>query len=496
MSNQICKLRSFSRNLRYNFGEDLKILFCSSEVFPFVKTGGLADISNTLPKELSKLGHKIKIILPKYKQIPEEKFELEKVLEDISVPILDQNANIYLTNLPNTNIMVYLVENDEYYNREVIYGGYSDNLERFEFFSLVILELIKNREMDVDIVHCNDWQTSFIPIYLKLKNNRGTFYRDIKSLLTIHNLGYQGIFEKAKYPKLGLDWKYFTSKYLEFYDKINILKGGIVFADSLNTVSEQYSEEIQTPEFGHGLDGVLRERSNDLHGIINGIDYSIWNPSTDEYIWKNYNIDTLENKKYNKKKLQDKYDLPESHHPLIGIVSRLVSQKGIDLVIQSIEILKELDLQLVVVGTGSREYEKKLSEASDKYSNKISVTIEFNPKSAHQIEAGADIFLMPSQYEPCGLNQMISLKYGTIPIVRETGGLADTIKDIDEHKDGNGFSFKKYDALEMIKTIIRAINTYKKEDKWKKLIISAMKYDFSFQKSARKYEKLYYNILQ
>ncbi|MHA1310223.1 MAG: glycogen synthase GlgA [Candidatus Helarchaeota archaeon] len=473
----------------------MKIAFVSSEVFPFIKTGGLADVSEALPKAIYGLGHNIKIFLPKYKQINNEKFNLKVVKEKLHVPIFNLNAKIFWTKLPGTDIDVYLIGNDKFYNRDQIYNDYQDNLERFAFFSLTVLELLKYLKYKPKIIHCNDWQSALIPVYLKTIYKKDVFFRSSRILFTIHNLGYQGIFDKSKYANLGLDKKYFHYKYLEFYDKINLLKGGIVFSDLLNTVSKTYSLEIQKPEFGFGLDGVLRERKADLYGILNGIDYDIWNPMTDPYIWRNYGINSIENKYYNKLKLQDINGLPKKDLPLISIISRLVSQKGLDLIVKIIDVLPEFDLQLVILGEGSKEYEEILLKASKDYPDIISANIEFNIKKAHQIEAGSDIFLMPSFYEPCGLNQMISLRYGTIPIVRKVGGLADSVKDIDEEINGNGFVFQDYTAIDLLKTIIRALKIYKNKNLWKKIIREGMQTDFSFKNSAKKYEKLYYKLI-
>ncbi|TFF86612.1 MAG: glycogen synthase GlgA [Promethearchaeota archaeon] len=474
----------------------MKIAFISSEVFPFVKTGGLADVSGSLPKEISKLGDELIIILPKYKNIDTNKFNLIPIIEDLKIPVFVGDARIFETILPDSEIKVYLVGNEEFFNREDLYGDYSDNLERFSFFSLAVLEILKAINWKPDIIHSNDWQTAMVPTYLKTLYDSKKFLQDTKILFSIHNLGYQGIFDASKYPKLGIDEKYFHHKYLEFYGKINLLKGGLIFADCLNTVSVRYSEEIQTPDFGFGLDGVLRQRSDDLYGILNGIDYDIWNPETDKFIWKNYTVETIENKEFNKRELQKSNNLPLIDQPLIGMVTRLASQKGLDLIVESIDILKELDMQLIVIGTGDKKYESQLKKASELYPRKIGVNIDFNAKKSHQIEAGSDIFLMPSKYEPCGLNQMISLKYGTIPVVRETGGLADSIKDVDKYKNGNGFVFSDYSAIELIKTIIRAINVYKTDkERWKKIMTRSMKQDFSFKKSAKTYRNLYDKIL-
>jgi len=475
--------------------DKMKIVFSSPEIYPFVKTGGLADVSGSLPKEISKLGHNIILILPKYKQISDEKYRINLFLEDLEVPFYKEIANVFETRLPSTQIPVYLISNDKFYDRDQLYNDYEDNLERFSFFSLAILELLKKFKYTPDIFHCNDWQTSMIPVYLQLIYKSKGQFKKSRTLLTIHNLGYQGIFNKSKFSKLGIDKKYFHFKYLEYYDKINLLKGGLVFSDALNTVSEKYSEEIQTAEFGFGLDGVLKERKSDLYGILNGIDYEVWNPETDPNIWKNYNRNNLEDKKINKINLQKANNLPTKDIPLFSIISRLVSQKGIDLIIDILDILIKLDLQLIILGTGTPEYEKKLIKISQDYPDKISTHIEFNSKKAHQIEAGADIFLMPSYYEPCGLNQMISLKYGTVPLVRETGGLADSITDINKSEKGNGFTFQEYDGLKLLKTMVRAMNTYKNKQLWKKIMLNGMNMDFSFYKSAKKYESLYYRLL-
>jgi len=444
----------------------MRIVICASEVVPFAKTGGLADVTGALPPALEKEGQEVIVVMPRYKSIDQPQATIGK------------------------NIKVYFIENDLYFKRDHLYGDkagdYKDNLERFSYFSKSVLSLLKEINFKPDVIHLHDWQTALIPVYLKTKYARDSFFKDTKTLLTIHNIGYQGLFEKSEFPKLGLDESVFGIDGLEFFGRINLLKGGLLFADYINTVSPTYSKEIQTKEFGFGLEGVLAKRRDRLSGILNGIDYSIWNPETDRVINTKYSFKTIEDKYKNKEELQKISRLPVKNDiPLFGIVSRLAEQKGFDLIAQDLKKICELKLQLVILGTGDLKYHVLLEEAVKKHSKTVALYLKFDDELAHKIYAGSDIFLMPSRYEPCGLGQLISLRYGAIPLVFKTGGLADTVNN------KNGFVFDKYNKDDLFKTMQKSINAFAEKDAWRKLIGNAMSCDFSWKESARHYLQLY-----
>ncbi len=484
----------------------MKIAEVSSEIIPYAKTGGLADVVGTLPSYLEKAGHEISIFMPFYRSIRKS---------DIDIKLSDITFDIQLGDIEHTvtlwkhihngskNITIYFIQHDEYFDRDGLYGtecgDYQDNAERFIFFCRAVIEAIRRLGLSIDIIHCHDWQTALIPVYLKTLFAYDERLSSIKTLLTINNLAYQGGFRQEKMKHTGLDMSLSNRKNLEHWGNVNFLKGGIVFADILTTVSKKYAEEIRTVEFGCGLEDSIKEYESKLYGIINGVDYSEWSPEIDNLISHKYSVDDLSGKALCKKQLQKNLKLPQTEVPLIGIISRLAEQKGIDLLTVIIEDLMERDLQLVILGTGDEKYHQMLKEAVPKYDNKLSVNIMFDNKLAHEIEAGADIFLMPSKYEPCGLNQMYSLRYGTIPVVRKTGGLADTIIDADEEnlKNGTatGFTMEGYFAAELLFAIDRALEMYKSRTQWRSLIRNAMKQDWSWEKSASQYETLFESIL-
>ena len=456
----------------------MKIAMVISEVVPFAKTGGLADVGGALPLALEYCGHEIIVIMPGYLGIADAKIKINRVSEDISFSIIGKN------------IKVYFLQNSLYFDRPGLYGDrngdYTDNLERFTFFCRRGLDLLKEIDFKPDILHLHDWQASLMAVYLKTLYADNSFYNRIKSLLTIHNIGYQGIFAKDEFAKLGLSENLFSVNGLEFYDRINLLKGGVIFADFLNTVSPTYAKEIQTKEFGFGLEGLLKERKNVLSGILNGIDYSVWDPDTDKFILHNYSLRDLKNKAWDKEDLQKKCGLPvNAAVPVLGIVSRLAEQKGFDIFADSLEEFCKMDAQLVILGTGDQKYHQILKGAVKKYPQNISLNLRFDDPLAHKIYAGSDIFLMPSKYEPCGLGQLISLRYGTIPLVFKTGGFADTINK------NNGFVFTGYTKLELVKTIKQAISVFKNKTQWRRLVLNAMGCNFSWKASADKYSQLY-----
>lgn len=480
----------------------MKVLVVSSEIVPFAKTGGLADVTGTLPKVLRRKGVEVDCILPKYKTVTEGNHRLEPVGSRIKVPIgnREEEGNILVTRL-NDDVNFYLVQNERYFNRDFLYGtnegDYVDNAERFIFFSRAVLEFLVHNQMRYDIIHANDWQTGLIPVYLKTIYSGHDVFSKIASVLTIHNLGYQGLFWSHDMPLTGLGWEMYTPQALEFYGKINFLKGGLVFSDVLNTVSETYAKEIQTEEFGFGLEGVLYGERDNLFGILNGVDYEIWSPETDPHIKANYRPDDLSGKLVCKKDLLDEYGFSsETETPVVGIISRLVAQKGFDILYEIGSKLAGLDVRFVVLGTGERTYEEFFSEMASRYPSKFGVKIAYDDVIAHKIEAGADMLLMPSRYEPCGLNQIYSLKYGTVPIVRNTGGLADTVVDIDEQPGrGTGFKFYQYDSALLFETVARALSWYHKKEDWKKMMIRGMGQDFSWDVSASQYLDLYKTAL-
>ncbi len=456
----------------------MKIVICASEVVPFAKTGGLADVAGALPLALEKEGQEVIIVMPRYKAIQDSKFNITRVKDDVSCSVTGKN------------IKIYFIENDNYFNRDFLYGDkigdYKDNLERFSYYCKRTLGLLKEINFQPDIIHVHDWQASLVPVYLKTLYKDDAFYKNTRTILTIHNIGYQGIFSKEEFPKLGLDWSLFNIEGLEFYDKVNFLKGGMEFSDIINTVSPTYSKEIQTKEFGFGLEGILARRRDSLFGILNGLDYDIWNPETDKLINKNFSVKTLEDKAKNKEGLQKICGLPlKKDVPLFGIVSRLAEQKGFDILAEGIEKICKSDLQLVILGTGDLKYHILLEDMVKKYPKVISLNLKFDDPLAHKIYAGSDIFLMPSKYEPCGLGQLISLRYGTVPLVFKTGGLTDTVNEL------NGFVFSEYTKEDLLKTVNKSIKAFAIKKSWRALAERAMQCDFSWGESAKQYIKLY-----
>lgn len=478
----------------------MNICQVASEMVPFAKTGGLADVVGSLTPELKK--HKIDVcaFLPLYKQVKESIPNLISTNIEVKVKIGDNvlSSRVWKTRLEN-NIDVYFIQRDEYYHRDYLYstpeGDYLDNAERFIFFARATIEAIKLLGIKCDVIHCHDWQAALIPVYLKTLYKKDPCFSGTKTLLTIHNLAYQGVFWHWDMKLTGLGWEYFNHKQLEFWGKLNFLKGGLVFADKLTTVSPRYSKEIQTPQFGCGLDGVLRERSSVLSGIINGVDYSQWNPAIDKFIPATYTEQRLANKAKNKKTLQQKCSLKESDAPLIGVIGRLAEQKGIELIVQIFDKIMGLNCQFVLLGTGEEKYHKLLPEIGKKYPAQASINITFDNTLAHLITAGADMVLLPSKYEPCGLNQLYALKYGTIPIVHETGGLADTINNYTpealSQKTATGFTFKNPTAEELFTAIKSASNLYQNKKDWQQLMKNAMSRDWSWEHSGKEYISLY-----
>ncbi len=477
----------------------MKILYLSSEVAPFAKTGGLADVAGALPVALQQRGHEVAVMMPRYGGLSQGKYQIAPTGVEFAIPIGGQSmiCKIEKTFLPESRVPLFLTACPPYFDRDGLYqtGGkdYPDNLERFVFFCRAVLQAVELLKFKPDIIHVNDWQTALVPVYLKEELAAKAFFQDCKTLLTIHNLAYQGNFPRDRYDLTSLDWRLFTMEGLEFYGSFNLLKGGLLFSDRLTTVSQHYSEEIQTEEYGCGLDGVLRARRSALSGILNGVDYSIWNPETDRLIARNYNSTCLTGKKVCKEALQKIYGLPPRPDvPLLGIISRLADQKGFDLLTEVFDYLMAFDVQFVLLGTGDPEYHRVFEALAKRYPEQCGVKLRFDNALAHQIEAGADLFLMPSQYEPCGMNQMYSLKYGTIPVVRATGGLADTVQEYDPKTgQGNGFRFEDMNPKQFFWAVKRAMDLFRNKDVWTGLMCRAMQQDFSWNRSAGRYEALY-----
>lgn len=477
----------------------MKILFATSEAYPFMKTGGLGDVSYALPKALKKIGVDIRVILPKYKSIPEEYLNNMRKIAQFTVKVGWRNKYCGLLELEKDGVKFYFIDNEYYFKRDSAYAQMDDG-ERFSFFSKAIVEAINHiNDFTPDIIHCNDWHTSMAIPVLRDQYFNNPRVNHIKTVYTIHNLKYQGIFDKKMLEELlNLGDEYFSEEKLKYYDAISFMKGGIVYADAITTVSPTYAEEIKTEYYGEGLHGLLQSRESDLYGILNGIDLDINNPRTDENLFERYDVNNLKGKSNNKCELQKMLNLPEKNDiPMIGIVSRLEEQKGFDLLKEVIEELLQENIQLVVLGTGDQKYEDMFKFFAWKYPDKLSENIYFDNSLAQKIYAASDIFLMPSRFEPCGIGQLIALRYGSIPIVRETGGLNDTVFSYNEYTgQGNGFSFTEFNAKDMLYTIRRALGFYNNnKDLWNHLIERGMKVDYSWEKAANCYVGVYNNVL-
>src|SRR6056297_140266 len=477
--------------------DKLKILFVSPEVSPFIKTGGLADVAGALPRELKKRGHDVRVVLPEYKKIP-DRFVMDfEHVTDFRMKMVWRDKYVGVNKLIYKDVPTYFIDNKYYFFRESIYEN-GDKGEQYAFFSRAVLEMINKIDFKPDIIHCNDWQTG--PLSLMLKDNYQIydFYNDIRTVFSIHNLAYQGKFEpKIVHDVLGVSNYHITSGNIMHDNLVNYMKTGIMYSDIVNTVSETYAEEIKTEYFGEGLEYILNMRANDLYGIANGIDYDEFDPKNDNRIYKKYDKNNIKNKYENKLQLQKDLGLKQDKNtPVISIVSRLVEQKGIDLFPPIIEDLMKENLQFIVLGTGEYQYEDFFRYVENRYNNKMRAKMTYDANLAQKIYAGSDMFLMPSRFEPCGLGQLISMRYGTVPIVKETGGLKDTVIPFNEYKDtGYGFTFSDYNAHDMLHTIQRALSFYNEEGVWEKLVKRVMVQDYSWEKSARKYEDLYSKLV-
>jgi starch synthase len=473
----------------------MKITFVASESHPYIKTGGLGDVVGSLPKYLKKENLDISLIIPFYKKIKEKNLNLEYVT-DIEIKLNENFLNFkVLREKDNNDFNIYFLENDPLFLRDGIYNenniDYKDNHLRFGSFSLASLKFVKDH-IKSDIIHIHDWQTSFLSIYNKILSGY-----NFKTILTIHNLAYQGLFEKNSLNELSFPDYLYSIEYLEFYGKVNFLKGGIIFSDIITTVSPTYSKEIQKSEFGFGLDGVLKSKSHKIYGILNGIDYDYWNPEKDSYIYKNYNTLTFSDKLINKKFLYDELSLNfDINLPLYSMITRITDQKGIDLIINIFEKLMNENLYLIILGTGDKNYEDILNFYNEKYKDKYKFLNRFDEVLSHKIYASSDFFIMPSKFEPCGLSQMISLRYGTIPIVRSTGGLRDTIVEYNDRVNcGNGFVFYDYDGEDLYDAIKRSLILYRDKEKLHKVIKIGMNSDFSWERSVKEYIEIYKKLI-
>jgi starch synthase len=472
----------------------MKILFVSPEGLPFSKTGGLADVVEALPRSLVESGHQVAVLLPRYRGNQATK----TILPSMTTPLGS------MTRFPAINeagtfegVRYYFVDDAEYFQREKLYGDkngdYTDNARRYGELSRAAIEFAKQVWMP-DVMHCHDWQAALVPIYLRTIYARDRALEHLPVVFTVHNLGYQGLFLRATLSLIGLPEDLFRIDALEYYGKINLLKGGLLFADYITTVSRKYAKEIQTPEYGCGLEGVIQSRGNRVSGILNGVDYSQWNPETDTNIVATYSAKLMDGKKLCKKDLLAAFQLPAENmaRPVIGLVSRFVDQKGFDLIAETAPELMKEDFALVALGNGDAKYEKLFQDLAAKYPSRVGVKIAYDNVVAHKIEAGADMFLMPSRYEPCGLNQIYSLRYGTVPVVRATGGLDDTVEAFDAKTGkGTGFKFEAYEGAALVKCVREALAAYADLRLWRSLQTNGMAKDFSWKASAAQYVKLY-----
>jgi len=473
----------------------LNVIFATPEALPFAKTGGLADVSGALPLALKKLGCKVSLFLPYYREIASRGFKAEPAGIEVIVPVGKRDVRGQVLKASIDGVAVYFIKRDEFFDRSCLYGtpdgDYFDNLERFMFFSRGVIEALRSKAFKPDIIHCNDWQTGLIPAYLRDAYRNDPRLSKAATVFTIHNIAYQGLFPASLYSVTGLNPELYNPEGLEFWGKVSLLKAGIVYSDVITTVSPAYSSEIQTPEYGAGMDGLLKKRKNDLYGVLNGVDYSIWDPRTDRLIPAGYSAEDLSGKAACKRELLKRTNLKvKEDAPLIGMVSRLADQKGFDILSAAMPELMKLDVGFVILGSGESKYQKLLEDLQRRYPEKISVNIVFDDALSHMIEAGCDMLLMPSKYEPCGLNQIYSLKYGTVPVVRATGGLDDTVSE-NKAKSGNGFKFREYSSKALINKVREAVETYKDKKAWERLQRNGMSEDFSWESAARKYLDIY-----
>ncbi|MGN7357073.1 glycogen synthase GlgA [Paenibacillus sp. SAF-054] len=474
----------------------MKVLFAAAESVPFIKTGGLADVIGALPQALSRSGADVRVVLPKYRGIPSQYRDKMEHLGEVYVPVGWRSQYCGIERLVHDGITYYFIDNEFYFGRDAVYG-YGDDGERFAFFNRGVLQILKIIDFQPDVIHCHDWHAALIPVLLDAHYRHDLFYYEIRTVFTIHNLLYQGVFP---YEVLGelleLGNRYFTMNGLEYYGNVNYMKGGIVYSDHVTTVSPTYANEIQTAHFGYGLEGLLHSLGPKLSGIVNGIDTKSYNPSTDPHLAVKYRS-SIAKKKENKVRLQEELNLPVSAEtPLVAMVTRMVDSKGLDLVVRVLDEMLTLDdMQFVILGTGDSAYEHWFREAEQRHPEKLSAQITFSDALSRKIYASSDIFLMPSNFEPCGISQLLALRYGSIPVVRETGGLNDTVHAYNEFTgQGNGFTFTNINAHDMMHTIRRAMSFYKEPDHWNKIVKNATSGDYSWNVSAQEYSNIYKRI--
>lgn len=476
----------------------MKVLFAASEAHPFIKTGGLGDVMGALPQSLTELGVEARVVIPKYKNIKDELKQNLQFIKWFTVPVGWRNQYCGVFQYKYKDVVYYFIDNEYYFNRDGLYGYYDDG-ERFAFFNRAVLEFIKEIDWKPDIINCNDWQTGMVPVLLNLEYKNNEFYSNMKTVFSIHNLLFKGSFVPNVLPELfGYDYMPLTNGSVELNGSVSFLKGGINYSDQITTVSNTYAEEIKTQQYGEGLDGLLRCKSDFLKGIVNGIDYEEFDPEKDNLIFKNFTWDSISDKVENKLSLQKELGLPQrAETPMIGLISRLTHQKGCDLIVSIIDRLLQKDIQFVVLGTGDYWYEETFKNLQYRYPDKVSANIKFDNSLAHKIYAVTDMFLMPSLFEPCGLGQLIALRYGSIPIVRETGGLKDTISPYNKYTGiGNGFGFKNFNSNELMQIIEYALTIYDDKDAWNNIIRQAMDSDNSWEKSAMQYKLLYEDVVK
>ena len=471
----------------------MRILMVASEVAPFAKTGGLADVVAALPRALARLGHSVDVVIPRYRGIA-----AGEPLARVTVPLGGQVADATVYAVAEPGVRTIFVGHADYFDRDYLYGAvghdYPDNPERFAFLSRAALEWAVSSGERYDAIHAHDWQAGLVPVLLRQLVS--PTLRGVPTIFTIHNLAYQGIFDASWLPRLGLGWELMSVNGLEYWNRISLLKGGIVFSRVITTVSPQYAREIQTPEYGCGFNGILRSRSADLVGIRNGIDYDQWDPARDPYLPEPFDASCLDGKAAAKRMVLEMFGLPADEkgrrRPLVGMISRLVDQKGFDLLAELGDELPRLDASFVLLGTGERRYEDLWLALAARYPERIAAKIDFDEAMAHRIEGGADLFLMPSRFEPCGLNQMYSLRYGTVPLVRATGGLYDTVRNWDRTTgSGTGFTFDTYSSQALLSTLRRALGVYEDRAAWRRMQIAGMQENFSWDAPAREYVKVY-----
>jgi starch synthase len=479
----------------------MKVAMLASEVVPFAKTGGLADVAGALPKFLSPLGVELRVFLPLYRETKKRNLPLRRVIESLAMDWKGEKVRFSVWESREGALGFLMIERDEYFGRDCLYGtprgDYPDNGERFAFFSKAALETLRHLDFRPDVIHAHDWQSAIALAFLKFVYAQDPFFAYTRSLFTIHNLAYQGLFEKNVLGLVGLPDSLFNMEDLEFCGKVNYLKGGILYSTAVSTVSRRYSQEIQTPEFGYRLDGLLRKRRDRLFGILNGVDYADWNPATDKFIVRPFDPTYLDGKKECKRDLLRSFSLDavKEETPVVGLVSRLAGQKGFDILCESLEGIFKMGAVLVILGTGEAVFQKALSAARKKSPGSLGLKIAYDESLSHKIYAGSDMFLIPSRYEPCGLTQMYSLRYGTVPVVRATGGLDDTIQEYDPARGtGNGFKFQEYSSAALLSSLQKAMAVRRQKESWRQLVQKAMACDFSWELSAREYLRLYQRL--